>query len=74
MEPKTKMSNEQVFIDQMTRKKMVEWCDHEVQHPDEKDLFEPPYRDYAISKGWLSKDGTKILAAGWQTAARFLKR
>jgi hypothetical protein len=32
------------------------------------------YFTYAISKGWISKDGKRVLAAGFKTAAAFLRR
>lgn len=32
------------------------------------------YRQYAISKGWISAKEGKVKAAGWATAAAFLKR
>ena len=69
------------FINQMSRKLMVEICDVAIRCPD-KPVFTGgqaegefrPYYDHMKSKGWISKDGTRVLAAGWQTAARFLKR
>ena len=33
-----------------------------------------PYIEHAKAKGWISKDEDRVLSAGWQTAARFLKR
>ena len=63
----------------MTRKLLVDWCAREIQG--EKILAVDPcfnaslvYVEHAKLKGWVSKDGTKILSAGYQTAARFLKR
>lgn len=77
----TPQSPRDQFIDQMTRKLLVDWCDREVRE------LPPPinpnplcrdtgglYAEHAKLKGWVSKDGTKILSAGYQTAARFLKR
>jgi len=32
------------------------------------------YFEHAIAKGWISKDGKRVLAAGYATAARYLKR
>jgi len=82
----------QLFVDQMARKLLVDWCYATIQSDG---LYNPlqvaheieTYKDgvvenpvpnvflrHAIDKGWVSKDGTKILASGWQTAARFLKR
>jgi len=75
------------FIDQYTRKLMVELCRSATVHG-ANGHFAPPIADfsparleeetiflnYAHAKGWISKDLKRILAAGWQTAARFLKR
>jgi len=80
---------EQLFLDQMTRKKMVEWCskdlefehlygrnykDEEFERFERNEESEGIYLEYAKQKKWISGDGTRILAAGWTTAARFLKR
>lgn len=71
------------FIDQMTRKLLVEWCDTSLRHCQGGPLriceAEGIYRDYAVEKKWLSKkEGStgenKILAMGWATAKAFLKR
>jgi hypothetical protein len=78
---------ELAFIDQMTRKRLVDWCDR-VARGLPLDLLEEgapspgsikafrisPYAEHAIAKKWLSVNGSHILAAGWDTAARFLKR
>ena len=81
-----KTKGELEFIDQMTRKLMVEWCHEVVQHgilPWVAQTSQAPkglsyllrhYIDYAAKKKWISADKSKILAAGWATAARFLKR
>lgn len=70
------------FLDQMTRKLLVEWCDWSLRK-NETTLAIPAaqdvYRLHAEHKKWLSaKDGAtgtvRILATGWETAARFLKR
>jgi len=73
---------EQEFINQMTRKMMTAWCNEAVTA--RKQSVTPHdghavYRDFAISKKWLSVKNPAtgehtILAAGWDTAARFLKR
>jgi hypothetical protein len=79
-EPNT---NEQLFIDQMTRKFMVDWCDaylksNKMLGPLQQSGSSPwtpsVYLQHAMDKGWVSKDGQKILSSGWQTATRFLKR
>jgi accessory colonization factor AcfC len=73
---------EQEFINQMSRRKMVEWCDWAVKaHKQATSIPEADavYRDFAVTKKWLSLKNMAtgehtILAAGWDTAARFLKR
>ena len=76
---------EQKFIEQMTRKKLVEWCDKIISKPfDTPDGFlwldpQDPYVQYALQKKWISnRKGEagwfRVLATGWTTAASFLKR
>lgn len=70
------------FLDQMTRKLLVDWCDWSLREngsPVAIPAAQDPYRLYAEQKKWLSsKDGatgtSRVLATGWETAARFLKR
>lgn len=76
---------EEGFIDQMTRRKMVDWClkaslgDGTII---EGRAEEDPFVQHAATKKWISlvdapPSGTctyKILSAGWETAERFLKR
>jgi hypothetical protein len=63
------------FIDQMTRKLMVDLCHQSIINGHLPDIQEPdPYIDHALSKGWISKDRSKVLASGWSTATAFLKR
>lgn len=83
--PVIRSASEQEFINQKTRDLMVAWCNTQVTNedpdwekigglsatiPDEDKV----YLDFAKSKGWISKDGLRILSAGWDTASRFLKR
>lgn len=80
---------EEEFIDQMTRKCMVEWCGTAALNGDGQ--FAPTggsdcFLQHAITKKWVSVPigaapsvtGTplryKILSGGWETATRFLKR
>lgn len=66
------------FIDQYTRKLLVKWCDtqlHTGEMPTDNGTGRGVlYLQYATKKKWVSADGTRVLAAGWATAARFLKR
>jgi hypothetical protein len=82
--PMTKSQEE--FLNQMTRKVMVDICNTAVQQESEVVLIPRTsnrdlYLGYAITKGWVTvkssdSEGTsvRINAAGWDTATRFLKR
>jgi len=74
---------EEEFIDQMTRKKMVDWCELAVLNGDgiftEGDCLGDSFVRHALAKKWVAlvskaNGEFKILSAGWETAARFLKR
>jgi hypothetical protein len=70
---------EEMFLDQYTRKLMVEMCRSQMTYgsPFQGPVGHrgnEPFVDYAVKKGWLSKDMTRVLSGGWMTAARFLKR
>jgi hypothetical protein len=76
-------ASELEFINQKTRELMVGWCDSQIKGsgPDSSLMSESSpvgpnktYVEFAKSKGWISKDGSRILSAGWDTASRFLKR
>ena len=73
------------FLDQMTRKLLVDWCAESLMADfglAAVSVSYMPYLEYAISKKWVSKDPVvkgenrevKILSVGWDTASRFLKR
>ncbi len=69
------------FVDQMTRKMTVAWahgaiCGKDVTNsvPASQAAQQGPYVEYAQTKGWVSKDGSRILAVGFKTAAAFLRR
>jgi hypothetical protein len=77
MEIPNRSAGETEFINQMTRKKLVDWCEAIVRGIDLSVIILPRdkvYLDFAISKKWMSVDGSRILSTGWETAARFLKR
>lgn len=64
------------FLDQYTRRLMVQWC-HEAFITKGAPTIQPDhtlYADYAITKGWLSAKDGKVKSGGWATAAAFLKR
>jgi len=74
---------EEEFVDQMTRSKMVGWCSGAVLEGNGtvpiQDGDKSPFVKHAVTKKWIAPVGTgwmsfKILSAGWDTAARFLKR
>ncbi|OHD26618.1 MAG: hypothetical protein A2Y38_15700 [Spirochaetes bacterium GWB1_59_5] len=71
------------FIDQMTRKLLVAWCDRAlklgaVENGLHISKEEAVYQEHAVEKKWLGKPDSngfqRILSPGWETAARFLKR
>ena len=64
------------FVNQMARKVLVEWCEESLR-TGEPPLIDPKlrvYKEHAIIKKWVSAKDGRILAAGWNTAAAFLKR
>jgi len=70
---------EENFIDQYTRKLMVDWAFHVVRFPDGGVPPVPgangPYVEHALKKGWLTKRTPhRLTAKGFGVAASFLKR
>ena len=72
---------EQNFIDQFTRKSLVEWaqaCISGESIPEawlEEGSAWKPYMDHALKKGWVSKRlPRKLTSSGFDAAAAFLKR
>ena len=64
---------EEAFIDQYTRKMLVEWANlcvrgEEIPH------LPCHYFNHARRKGWVSKKSFTLTAKGFQVAASFLKR
>lgn len=64
------------FVNEYTKKLIVGWARISVDSTfgffaDEKDQM---FLDHAISKGWVDKQGKKVLAAGYTVAAAFLRR
>lgn len=70
------------FIDQFTRKLVVDWasvCVGVGELPEkqfsEESAATNPYVAHALAKGWITKKfPRKLTASGWDTAAAFLKR
>jgi len=78
----TYTAGQKKFIEQMARKKLVDWC-NQVLTEDTGGIIAldwcDPYVHYAANRKspWLSDKGAgnfKILATGWAAAASFLKR
>lgn len=68
---------EEKFVHEYTRSLLVGWCHRCLYHGSlglgwtgEHAL----YLKHAQEKGWVNKDGTKVLAAGFTAAAGMLKR
>jgi len=80
----TMTKGQQEFLDQYTRKLMVDICAEVLAQdiPEDVHRDHTVYTNHAISKKWLSYRGTLadrqvalgVLSSGWATAARFLKR
>jgi hypothetical protein len=74
----TYSKGQQNFIEQMTRRKLVKWCD-EATHsgvPTVR-LLDSPYVRHGQQKKFISHKGDgwyKVLSGGWAAAASFLKR
>jgi hypothetical protein len=78
------MKAKQDFIDQYTRKLLVDWAHHEAAAGAlvELEACSPKqcaygYRVYvahAVGRGWLVKDGSRVSAKGFAVAASFLRR
>lgn len=64
------------FIDQYTRSLTVGWADQCVRGGAIREISDgTPYTAHARSKGWITKkEPLRLTAAGFQTAAAFLKR
>ena len=72
---------EENFIDQYTRKLMVDWAYTLVSTPMDENplrtitLGRPVFVEHALKKGWLTKrEPRRLTAKGFQVAASFLKR
>ena len=72
------------FIDQYTRRLLIDWAHHQVTSPEPPEFLErcgntcayshQVYIEHAINKGWVSKDGKRVLAKGFTVAASAIKR
>lgn len=72
---------EENFIDQYTRKLLVEWAYSQVATPLNEEavrtasLGRPVFFAHALAKGWLTKrEPHRLTAKGFGVAASFLKR
>ncbi len=70
------------FVNQMARKLLVNWCLTALTQTEPLRVTDDVFSRYARDKKWISDVGLpgdgiveiRILSAGWDTAARFLKR
>lgn len=65
---------EQSFIHEYTRNLLIGWSNEQVQSGKLDSLEKNPiglmvYKNHAIAKGWLSKDGSKVTSKGFASAA-----
>jgi len=74
-------AGEKEFIDQMTRKLLVDWSNFQIQSSPGGFIIgqgQEIYWEYAKSKHWVttitSGTGRKVLSTGLAIATRFLKR
>ena len=67
---------QQTFVDQYTRKLLVEWAVLFVQGAEPNLRIDDPnlFVQHALDKGWLKKNGTDLTAKGYGVASSFLKR
>ena len=75
---------EQNFIENYTKRLLIDWAHHQVTSPEIPEFLErcgntcaynhQKYIDFAIYKGWVSKDGKRVLAKGFTAAVSALKR
>lgn len=65
---------EQDFVNEYTRRLLVQWCAYYLEHGEIPVVGDNVFVDHAQNKGWISKKGDKILAAGFKTAASYLRR
>lgn len=75
---------EQTFIEQYTKSLLIDWAHHQVTSPETPEFLErcnnacaydhQVYIDFAVRKGWVSKDGKRVLAKGFTAATSALKR
>jgi len=69
--------NELAFIDQKTRHFCAEWAEYQILYGEIDAPFNrapEPYREWALTKGWVSKKTPrKLLASGFKRAEMVLK-
>ena len=64
---------EEKFVHEFTRQCLVGWADIQIRSG-QMPAGQEPYLSHAAEKGWVSKDGKRVLAAGFTAAAGMLKR
>lgn len=70
----TRTKGEQKFLHEYTRTLLVQWAAHqlifgEIPKPDGKEKGALVFLEHAASKGWVTKDGTKLTSTGFSSAA-----
>ena len=67
---------EHTFIEQFTKKLLIDWAHHQVTSPEIPEQLNGHhvYVDFAVYKGWVSKDRKRVLAKGFTAAVSALKR
>ena len=67
---------EKAFLEEYTRKLLVGWCAHQLEHDAFPMFANDPYITLAVDKGWISNKAGKfrVLAKGFSAAASYLRR
>jgi hypothetical protein len=65
---------EEKFIHEYTRELLVTWASQCILTGAIQTPNPPEFLAHAVEKGWVSKDGCRVLAAGYTAAAGQLKR
>ena len=69
---------EQDLIVEQTKRLLVLWGTHQIEYgtgPSEQEgTSDSVFLWLAMDKGWVAKDGTRVLSKGFKVAAAFLRR
>lgn len=67
---------EQNFIEQMTKHRLVDWATLQIISGDGRGVMVsclPIYVDYALERGWITKNRETVTSKGFEVAASCLK-